>query len=260
MSTVNSVDAALINGDLSMLNASDKLTHYMDVCKSLGLNYHTKPLGYILLNGKLTLYALKSCTDQLRAINGVSVVSITTSIMGDIVTVTAVVRDKNGREDTDIGCVSIAGLKGDLLANAHMKSITKAKRRATLSLCGLGWLDETEVETIPSAKIIPHENILDVPKVDKKDLKPLPVNEWVAGGATGAEKLVFGKAEFITDEQLKEIGRLKKLMQFTLAEAAQWETMVKADYGVSGPKELAANDATVIINDLKIMLENKGAK
>ena len=104
--------------------------------------------------------------------------------------------------------------------------------------------------------------LLQSEKIDgsKKDLKPLPVNEWVAGGATGAEKLVFGKAEFITDEQLKEIGRLKKLMQFTLAEAAQWETMVKADYGVSGPKELAANDATVIINDLKIMLENKGAK
>jgi hypothetical protein len=32
-----------------------------------------------------------------------------------------------------------------------MKAITKAKRRVTLSICGLGWLDETEIESIPSA-------------------------------------------------------------------------------------------------------------
>ena len=31
------------------------------------------------------------------------------------------------------------------LANAKMKAITKAKRRCTLSLVGLGFLDETEV-------------------------------------------------------------------------------------------------------------------
>ena len=33
-----------------------------------------------------------------------------------------------------------------------MKAETKAKRRATLSICGLGMLDETEIETIPDAR------------------------------------------------------------------------------------------------------------
>jgi hypothetical protein len=33
-----------------------------------------------------------------------------------------------------------------------MKAETKAKRRATLSLCGLGMLDETEVASVPEAK------------------------------------------------------------------------------------------------------------
>jgi hypothetical protein len=33
-----------------------------------------------------------------------------------------------------------------------MKAVTKGKRRLTLSLCGLGWLDETEVQTIPDAR------------------------------------------------------------------------------------------------------------
>ncbi len=32
-----------------------------------------------------------------------------------------------------------------------MKAETKSKRRVTLSLCGLGMLDESEVETIPGA-------------------------------------------------------------------------------------------------------------
>src|SRR6202008_2665643 len=41
--------------------------------------------------------------------------------------------------------------KGEALGNALMKASTKAKRRATLSICGLGMLDETELETIPTA-------------------------------------------------------------------------------------------------------------
>ena len=36
-----------------------------------------------------------------------------------------------------------------------MKAETKAKRRATLSICGLGLLDESEVETIPGAHAVP---------------------------------------------------------------------------------------------------------
>src|SRR5690606_13039724 len=61
-------------------------------------------------------------------------------------------RDKTGREDVATGAVSIAGLKGDALANAVMKAETKAKRRLTLSLAGLGWLDESEVDSIPDAR------------------------------------------------------------------------------------------------------------
>jgi hypothetical protein len=34
-----------------------------------------------------------------------------------------------------------------------MKCETKAKRRVTLSLAGLGWLDETEIATIPGVRV-----------------------------------------------------------------------------------------------------------
>ena len=38
-----------------------------------------------------------------------------------------------------------------------LKAVTKAKRRVTLSICGLGWPDETEVESIPDAKLPPYD-------------------------------------------------------------------------------------------------------
>ena len=53
--------------------------------------------------------------------------------------------------DEDWGSVPFPpSLKGDFRANMKMKAVTKAKRRATLSICGLGWLDETEIEDIPA--------------------------------------------------------------------------------------------------------------
>jgi hypothetical protein len=61
------------------------------------------------------------------------------------------VSDKSGRTDIATGALTISGLKGNDMANALMKAETKAKRRATLSICGLGLLDETELETIPQA-------------------------------------------------------------------------------------------------------------
>jgi hypothetical protein len=66
----------------------------------------------------------------------------------DLAMVTAYVRDRSGREDSALGAVSIQGLRGGALADAWMKAETKAKRRATLSLVGLGFLDESEIGSV----------------------------------------------------------------------------------------------------------------
>ncbi len=58
----------------------------------------------------------------------------------------------SGRTDESIGAVPIDTLKGESRANAMMKAETKAKRRVTLSISGLGMLDESELESIPGAK------------------------------------------------------------------------------------------------------------
>jgi hypothetical protein len=60
----------------------------------------------------------------------------------------------DGRCTESIGAVNIAGLKGEAYANAIMKAETKAKRRATLDLLGLGVLDESEAESIPNASTV----------------------------------------------------------------------------------------------------------
>jgi hypothetical protein len=148
---VDIMESVIVKGDLAKLTPDERVRYYGEVCHSLGLNPLTKPFEYILLNNKLTLYALRNCTDQLRTIHGVSVDDLAESERDGVFIVTAKVRNRDGRTDIAKGAVAIANLKGDVLANAMMKAETKAKRRATLSLCGLGFLDETEVADIPIA-------------------------------------------------------------------------------------------------------------
>ena len=146
------LERVLVAGDLSGLSESQRLEYYRAVCESLGLNPLTRPFEYLRLNGRLVLYATRAAADQLRAIHGISIIDAQIERQDDLITVTVRGRTRDGREDVEVGVVSVAGLRGEALANAQMKALTKAKRRLTLSLAGLGWLDETETETIPDAQ------------------------------------------------------------------------------------------------------------
>lgn len=147
----SAVEQVLISGDLSKLSPVQRVNYYKSVCESMGLNPLTKPFDYITLNGRLTLYAKKDATDQLRSIKGVSIDDVDLQEVGDHFIVKVKGHDATGRADVEIGVVNKKDMQGNL-ANAQMKAVTKAKRRLTLSLCGLGWLDETEVESIPDAR------------------------------------------------------------------------------------------------------------
>ena len=145
------VERVLVNGDLSKLTPAERMGYYKQVCESTGLNPLTKPFEYITLNGKMVLYALRGATDQLRSIHKISVLETTETEREGVLIITTKVQNAEGRTDIARGAVNIAGLNGEVLANAILKAETKAKRRATLSICGLGLLDETEVESIPNA-------------------------------------------------------------------------------------------------------------
>jgi hypothetical protein len=153
------MEAVIARGDLAQLTAEERGKYYVRVCDSVGLNPMTRPLEYLVLNGKMVLYARKDATDQLRSLYKVSVAEITEREHEGVWIVSAKVADADGRTDCAIGAVDIKGLSGMALANALMKAETKAKRRATLSLCGLGFLDETEVEDIPAKADAPIANL-----------------------------------------------------------------------------------------------------
>lgn len=169
------MESVLIEGDLQKLSSEQRVMYYKKICESLELNYLTKPFAYIRLNGKLTLYALKDCTEQLRKRDDVSITAMKNELINDVFIVTANGVTKDGKQDVATGAVCITGLKGENLANAYMKAETKAKRRLTLSLCGLGMPDESEIDSIPKAQkvevnetgeIIESTLITEVPKIN----------------------------------------------------------------------------------------------
>ena len=142
------VESALIKNDISQLSVTERLSLYNKMCTSVGLNPLTKPFAFLKLQGREVFYATKDCTEQLRKIHGVSTQIISKGIVGDMYEVHVKARDKTGKEDDDLAYVVIKGLQGNDLANAMLKAVTKAKRRVTLSICGLGMLDESEIDTI----------------------------------------------------------------------------------------------------------------
>jgi len=85
--------------------------------------------------------------------------------------------------------VALGTLKGDALANALMKCETKAKRRVTLSLAGLGWLDETELETIPGIRV------------------GEPTGDPEAGGLHGTGRPTNPQAARLTHDQARELKK-----------------------------------------------------
>ena len=147
------VESLVINNDLSALSDAERVEYYAAFCHAVGLNPLARPFEYLDLGKKLVLYANKNCAEQLRQIRGVSITDVQSEFSPDGTTFICTVqaRDKSGRTDSDMGVVPLANLHGEQKSNALMKALTKAKRRVTLSICGLGVLDETEITSIPDA-------------------------------------------------------------------------------------------------------------
>ena len=101
--------------------------------------------------GGVVLYATKACAAQLTAKHKLSVTIVEKGRDGDLYVVQA--KASNGLRDVeDIGAVEVSRCSGEALANAMMKATTKAKRRAVLTFCGLGEIDESEVGSAMRAR------------------------------------------------------------------------------------------------------------
>ena len=228
------MEEVIAKGDLSKLSADERARYYTEVCRSIGVNPLTKPFDYITLNGKLTLYATKTATDQLRTVKGVSIFKVDAVTDGDLRIVHAYARDASGREDMDLGVVNIKGLAGEALANAYMKALTKAKRRVTLSICGLGWLDESEIDSVATARAahvdISTGEIID----DQPDTQP------------SMPERPQGDVLLITDKQIKMIAGIAGKIGLS-------HDQIKAMHGKSSAKDLTRVEASQLIDKLAEM-------
>lgn len=237
------IEQVIINGDLEKLSPQMRVTYYNRVCESVGLNPFTQPFAYIRLNSKLTLYATKTATDQLRKIHGVSVRVVGQERIDDVLVVTVEATDKSGRIETEVGAVTIGNLKGDALANAMMKALTKAKRRVTLSICGLGMLDESETETIRGAQPAPqysreiaasHAEIVDVVDTETGEIVDAPRSPSDEQQATERQiKMIFGvgrdngwSVEELRAEMVERFG-VEHSNELTVRQASEFIDMLK---------------------------------
>ena len=195
------IKQVLLQGDLKRLTDEQKLSFYTRVCESVGLNPLTQPFQYIVLNGKEVLYARREATEQLRRLHRVSITIPARELVDEVYVVTARATLPDGRTDENIGAVPLAGLKGEARANAMMKAETKSKRRVTLSICGLGMLDETEVESLPptvaykveapreSAVAAAADHLRVIPSADRESDPALPPAPELPPGAVTVKKI-----------------------------------------------------------------------
>ena len=187
-------EKVLLGGDLARLTPTERLSYYNAVCTSVGLNPLTRPFEYLVMNERMVLYARKDCTDQLRDLHGISIEIVSREVVEGVLTVTARATNMTHRTDESIGAVPFLKEEGEWKSaqsgkryfvgtgtfkplgledrsNAIMKAETKAKRRVTLSLCGLGILDETEIDTVPPGGDIVDATPTDAPQGAKPSLK-----------------------------------------------------------------------------------------
>ena len=221
-------EKVLIGGDLAKLTVPERLSYYKAVCESVGLNPLTRPFEYLILDDKMVLYARKDCTDQLRDLHGISVEIACRERIDDLFVVTARAKNMTERTDESIGAVPAVKEDGEwktagsgkryfqgngtykpltleARSNAMMKAETKAKRRVTLSICGLGMFDESEIEGVAGAKVLHH--------AEEEGSQPLP---------KGAEMLAKIEArDTVQGDGLGEASSGKPLAGITSHPASQ---------------------------------------
>lgn len=144
---------AALTGNIERLSDTDKAKWLVNLCKSVGLNPMSCPFDIINFKGVTKVYANKGCAEQLRQINGINLEVVSEEIKHGSYVVRIKAKNAQGRIDENIGAVPWDDKwGGEIKSLAMMKAHTKAARRVTLSICGLGMMDESEIEDMKRAK------------------------------------------------------------------------------------------------------------
>jgi hypothetical protein len=202
------IEGVVIGGDLTPLTPEQRVRYMQRVCTGLGLNWETSPFIYVKPADKLILYATKDCAAQLRRRDGISIEVTGRSFMPEqgIYCVEVKATNAQGRSETAIGSVGVMGMKHETLAGQMMRAETKAKRRVTLSLCGLGLDGEDDM---PAFSPIGNGSA----KGDRTTDSLMAGNAAADGREAGAQPSAI-KGLIVSDQQSASVSAA------TLAEAA----------------------------------------
>src|SRR3990167_11218434 len=213
------IEKIVTKGDLSGLSIQQKLAYLKYTCERLELNPAAQPFNLISFKQgnsyKEVLYCTKAGAEQITKNNKVSHQIISEKEEKGLYIVKARASLPDSRFVEDMGIVDISkGFSGGPpsnteLANLMLKAITKAKRRATLSLLGLGMMDETEAETLPENKVIdisPKKNELP-PKETNGENKISPISDGIGEGICANCGVVI-KSKKVIENSMKEFGKV----------------------------------------------------
>ncbi len=182
------VKVAALGGNLKSLTAEQKAEYIAAITKNAGLS-DSSLFKIIEFDGREVLYADKGVAEMLRSTRGLSFTEPNIVLNGALMLITIGITDGK-RTEYDLGSISIDETNRN---HAAMVCMTKAKRRATLSFCGLGMID--------------NEKKIFFPDYDTMDAKQLfdGVNDYITSNydcdITKLFNTGFGK----------KLGNLKKL-------------------------------------------------
>ncbi len=229
----------ILHGDLSGLNDAQLEEYYLALCRYLNLEPSTRPFNFLKTRQGLILYVNNEAFNQLRRLHNISCRILEEGFVPGTqpYRVKSESRDPDGRIAEDIGVTDCEGLRGADLANAMMKTVTKAHNRSTKRLIGISLPDENEAETIPGAvKVVSAVTGNGEPHAVAVDSQPEPP-----------------PVRLSTVDQRKYIHGAKRKLQLSEDEYRA----LLAEYGVQSSKELTVEQASDLIERLRAMWDER---
>lgn len=135
------LEAAMLGNDMSRLTDAERVGLVQGLCEYVGIPFVPGAFVYIPRKGGggLGLYASKLCAELIRGKHRIDIQVLDRAVENGVLTVRVKGTMPDGRSDESIGAVPISPkATADDAAMAYMKCETKAKRRVTFSLVGLG--------------------------------------------------------------------------------------------------------------------------
>lgn len=197
---------------MSGLAPLQKVEYIKTLCSRLGLDPATQPFQIQKFQGKEVPYLGRGGAAQMNKVHKLSSQIVAQEKMDDLYIVHSRCIGDDGRSTDEIGAVAIGGLKGEALANAIMKARTKAMRRATITHCGLGYLDETEVESLPGATTV------QLPAVSTKQVEAEILYDWTEDQEAEAKQVLMDLGELALNHGMDE----EIALQFVGVHKAGW--------------------------------------